>query len=186
MTVTKGAPLLQSSQNCWGPGTLERSPPCPFPFSDSQRGHSSCDVTNPSPQEPKAATKPSSAAHCTVVLLTRAWFSRVQLVVSRLVTARPVPGVSAQKTPSALVPATVPVWVTEVPASAWDYGDACVQRPYDLEENCEAGFPNLQMGKVRPRQGLPKAQDFSARGALWFLDPTGDPLQPTPATFLQR
>lgn len=116
----------------------------------------------------------------------RAWFSRVQLVVSRLVTARPVPGVSAQKMTSALVPATVPVWVTEVPASAWDYGDACVQRPYELEENCEAGFPNLQMGKVRPRQGLPKAQDFSARGALCFLGPTGDPLQPTPATFLQK
>lgn len=91
-TVTKGAPPLQSSQDCWGPGTLERSSPCPFPFSDSQRGHSSCDVTHPAPQEPKAATKASSAAHCMVALLTRAWFSRVRLVVSRPVTAQALAG----------------------------------------------------------------------------------------------
>lgn len=96
-SVCTWAPLLQSAQDCWGPGTLERSSPCPPPFSDSQRGHGSCDVTQPSPQEPTAATTPSSAAHCAVALLTRAWFSRVQLVVSRPVTAQARAWVSAQK-----------------------------------------------------------------------------------------
>lgn len=53
------------------------------------------------------------------------------------------------------------------PLGGQDYrGGADVQRPYELEGNYEASFPDLQMGKVRPRQNLPKVQDFRTHVAL--------------------
>lgn len=108
------------------------------------------------------------AAHSKVMLLTRAWFSRVQPVVSGPVTAQA--RAWGRCSENDVLPSCLPQSPCKsrrtLPAG-WDHRrGAVVQRQCELEENCKTGSPSSQMGKVRPRQDLPKVQNFPTHVGL--------------------
>ena len=107
----------------------------------------------PTLQGPKQAARPTSAACSAVALPTGAWSSRGRLVASRPITAQA--RAWGRRSENDVLPSRLPhspcASQKTLPAGQGYREDAVVQTPMNWKRTVK-NIPNLQTGKVRPRQ----------------------------------